>query len=127
MRTLPAMMLHLLNPFMPLFSRRLWPHVQVLLAGTILTPGKRTVSAALRVMGLGQTEHFQRYHRVLNRAAWSGREASRVLLGVLVKTFVPSSGPLVIGVDETLERRWGKKISPKGSTATPYAPHRNAS
>jgi hypothetical protein len=113
MRTLPAMMLHLLNPFMPLFSRRVWPHVQVLLAGAILTPGKRTVSAALYVMGLGQTEHFQRYHRVLNRAVWSGREASRVLLGLLVRTFVPN-GPLVIGVDETLERRWGKKISAKG-------------
>jgi hypothetical protein len=81
MRTLPAMMLHLLNPFVPLFSTRLWPHVQVLLAGAILAPGKRTVSAALRLMGLGQTEHFQRYHRVLNRAVWSGREASRVLLG----------------------------------------------
>ena len=83
MRTLPTKMLHLLNPFVPLFSRRLWPHVQVLLAGAILAPGKRTVSAALRVMGLGQTEHFQRYHRVLNRAVWSGREASRVLLGLL--------------------------------------------
>jgi DDE superfamily endonuclease len=64
-------------------------------------------------MGLGQTEQFQCYHRVLNRATWSGREASRVLLGLLVKTFVPS-GPLVIGVDETLERRWGKKIAAKG-------------
>jgi hypothetical protein len=105
MRTLLTTMLHLLNPFAPLFSRRLWPHVQVLLAGAILAPGKRTVSAALRVMGLGQTEHFQRYHRVLNRAVWSGREVSHVLLGVLVRTFVPS-GPLVIGVDETLERRW---------------------
>src|SRR3712207_7265575 len=66
-------------------------------------------------MGLGQTEHFQRYHRVLNRAAWSGRAASHVLLGVLVKTFMPS-GPLVIGVDETLERRWGKKIADRKST-----------
>ncbi len=113
MRTLPAMMLHLLKPFMPLFSRRVWPYAQVLLAGAILTPGKRTVSAALRAMGLGQTEHFQRYHRVLNRAVWSGRDTSCVLLGLLVRTFVPS-GPLVIGVDETLERRWGKKIAAKG-------------
>jgi len=64
-------------------------------------------------MGLGQTEHFQRYHRVLNRAVWSGREVSGVLLGLLVKTFV-ADGPLIIGVDETLERRWGKKIAAKG-------------
>src|SRR5215212_11844192 len=76
-------------------------------------PGKRTVSAALRVMGLGQTEQFQRYHRLLNRAVWSGRKASRVLLSLLVKTFL-ADGPLVIGVDETLERRWGKKIAAKG-------------
>jgi hypothetical protein len=58
MRTLPTKMLHLLEPFMPLFSRCVWPHVQVLLARTILTPGKRTVSVALCVMGLGQTEQF---------------------------------------------------------------------
>ena len=64
-------------------------------------------------MGLGQTDHFQRYHRLLNRAVWSAREASRVLLGLLVKTFL-ADGPLVIGVDETLERRWGKKIAAKG-------------
>ena len=55
-------------------------------------------------MGLGRTEHFQRYHRLLNRAVWSGKETSRVLLGLLVKTF-EADGPLVIGVDETLERR----------------------
>jgi hypothetical protein len=113
MRTLPTMMLHLLNPFVPPFSRRVWPHVQVLLTGAILVPGRRTVSAALRVIGLGQTEQFQRYHRLLNRAVWSGKETSRVLLGLLVKTFV-ADGPLVIGVDETLERRWGKKIAAKG-------------
>jgi hypothetical protein len=113
MQTLPIRMLHLLNPLVPLFSKRVWPQVQVLLAGTILAPGKRTVTAALRAMGLENTEQFQRYHRVLNRAAWSGREASRVLLGLLVETFV-RNGPLVIGVDETLERRWGKKIGAKG-------------
>jgi hypothetical protein len=69
-------------------------------------------------MGLGQTEQFQRYHRLLNRAVWSGRKASRVLLSLLVKTFV-ADGPLVIGVDETLERRWGKKIAAKGGCRDP--------
>jgi hypothetical protein len=58
-------------------------------------------------------EQFQRYHRVLNRATWSGRKVSRVLLRLLVKTFVPD-GPLTIGVEEILERRWGKKFSVKG-------------
>jgi hypothetical protein len=86
----------------------------VLVAGAILAPGKRTVSsAALRAMGLDQQKNFHRYHRVLSRAKWSSMEASRVLFGLLVEAFAPQ-GPLVVGIDETLERRKGKKISAKG-------------
>ena len=66
-------------------------------------------------MGLENERRFCRYHRVLSRALWSSREASRVLLlGSLVEAFVPEGGPLVLGVDETLERRRGKKICAKG-------------
>jgi hypothetical protein len=113
MRALPTTMIQLLAPFAPLFSRRVWQHVQVLLVGAILAPGKRTVSSALRAMGLEQEKRFHRYHRVLSRARWSGREASCVLLKMLVETFVPH-GPLVLGIDETLERRRGTKIRAKG-------------
>ena len=100
-------------PFAPLFSERVWQHVQVLLAGAILAPGKRTVSSALRAMGLEHHKQFHRYHRVLSRASWSSLAASRVLLGLLVELFVPD-GPLVVGIDETLERRWGQKIAARG-------------
>jgi hypothetical protein len=106
-------MIRLLAPFAPLFSERVWHHAQVLLVGAILAPGRRTVSSALRAMGLGQQRRFHCYHRVLSRASWSSREASRVLLRSLVKAFVPE-GPLVVGIDETLERRYGKKIKAKG-------------
>jgi hypothetical protein len=85
----------------------------VLVAGAILAPGKRTVASALRAVGLEEERCFCRYHRVLSRATWSSREASRLLLGLLVKAFVPE-GPLVLGVDETLERRRGKKVAAKG-------------
>lgn len=113
MRTLPTGMIRVLDPFAPLFSERVFEHVQVLVAGAILAPGKRTVSSALRAMGLDQHRRFHRYHRVLSRASWSSREASRVLLGLLVESFVPE-GPLVVGIDETLERRQGKKMEAKG-------------
>jgi hypothetical protein len=113
MRTLPTTMIRVLAPFAPLFSERVFEHVQVLVAGAILTPGKRTVSSALRAMGLDQHKTFHRYHRVLSRAKWSTMEASRVLLDSLVEAFVPE-GPLVVGVDETLERRQGKRIAAKG-------------
>jgi hypothetical protein len=113
MRTLPTEMIRVLAPFAPLFSERVFEHARVLMAGAILVPGRRTVSSALRAMGLDQHERFHRYHRVLSRASWSSREASRVLLGLLVERFVPE-GPLVVGIDETLERRQGKKIEAKG-------------
>jgi hypothetical protein len=112
-RTLPKEMVRVLAPFAPLFSESVWRHAQVLLAGVILAPGRRTVSSALRAMGLDQEKRFHRYHRVMSRARWSSTEASRVLLGLLVEAFAPE-GTLVLGVDETLERRRGKKIAAKG-------------
>jgi hypothetical protein len=81
--------------------------------GAILAPGKRTVTAALRVMGLGQEKHFQNYHRVLNRSLWSGLAAAQILLSLLVSTFAPT-GVIVMGLDDTIERRRGDKIKAKG-------------
>ena len=96
-----------------LFSKRAWPLVQVLLAGAILAVGPRTISAVLRVMGLAQERQFQKYHRVLNRVKWSTLGASRRLLKLLIEAFVPE-GPLVMALDDTIERRRGAKIAAKG-------------
>jgi hypothetical protein len=95
------------------FSPQLWPLVQVLVTGAILARGQRTVAAVLRVMGLSAERHFVNYHRVLNRACWSSHALSRTLLQLLVATFAPQ-GTLVIGGDETIERRRGAKIKAKG-------------
>jgi hypothetical protein len=113
MRTLPPKMVQVLASFAPLFSKRVWQHAQLLLVGAILAPGRRTVGSALRAMGLDGFERFHRYHRVLSRARWSSLEASRILLGVLLEAFV-GEGPLILGIDETLERRYGKKIAARG-------------
>jgi DDE superfamily endonuclease len=103
----------LLLAFAPLFSPSVWGYAEVLLLGAILAPGKRTVTAVLRIVGLGSEKHFQNYHRVLNRARWSSRAASRILLGLLITAFTPS-GPLLVGLDDTIERRWGQKIQARG-------------
>jgi len=52
-------MLARLAPFAPLFGRRVWPAALVLLVGTLLAPSTRTVTAALRVMGLAHTRRFE--------------------------------------------------------------------
>lgn len=113
MLNLPFPIIQVLAAFAPLFSRRVFYHVQVLLVGAILTPGRRTVTNALRVLGLQHERHFQTYHRVLNRAEWSSRKAAQILLMLLVRAFAPD-GVLVLGIDETLERRQGNKIAAKG-------------
>ena len=113
MLTLPAPMLAVFRAFAPLFSRRVFQHAQVLLVGAILTPGRRTVSNALRAMGLHQEPQFQRFHRVLSRDKWSSRKAAQILLNLLVRSFAPR-GPILVGIDETLERRQGEKIAAKG-------------
>lgn len=113
MPTFPRELANLSVVFAPLFSKRVWPSVQVLVTGAILAIGSRTVTAVLRVMGLSQERQFQKYHRVLNRAKWSSLQGSQRLLRALIEAFVPH-GPLLMALDDTIERRRGTKIAAKG-------------
>jgi DDE superfamily endonuclease len=110
---LPARFAAIIVAFAPLFRHRTWHHAEILLVGAILAPDKRTVTSILRISGLSRERHFVNYHRVLSRARWSGREAARLLLGLLIHAFVPAR-PVIFGLDDTLERRRGKRIKAKG-------------
>ncbi len=116
---LPRPIIKVLHPFRALFHEPTWEHAKVLLVGTILTPGPRTVAAALRVMGLRCEPHFQNYHRVLNRATWSSRALSHLLRLLLLRAFVPDDAPVVVGIDETIERRRGAKLAARGIDRDP--------
>jgi DDE superfamily endonuclease len=113
MLILPVDIMRLLTHFAPVFSRRVWRHVPLLVVGALLAPGRRMVSSVLRTMGQDQTPTFQTYHRVLHRAVWSSLKVSRILLHLLIATFIPDDS-LVVGIDETIERRRGKKIAAAG-------------
>ena len=106
--------LPVLNPFATLFRTPTWRKAEVLLVGAILAPGQRTVASALRVMGLSGDRNYARYHHVLNRAAWSPLQAAHILLNLLIQYLDQGDGPLVFGIDETVERRGGPKISARG-------------
>jgi hypothetical protein len=110
---MPCELMKFVIAFAPLFSKPVFQRVKVLLIGAILSPASRTVTNALRVMGLSQERHFQQFHRVLNRAAWSCLNGSRILLKLLIKVF-QIEDEVVIGFDDHLERRRGKKIKAKG-------------
>jgi hypothetical protein len=111
---LPDRFMARLVDFSYLFTCPTWPHAIVLLSGAIMATGRRTVAAALRILGRDREGDFCTFHRVLNRAAWSSRAVARHLFHMLVQAFVPAAAPIVIGLDDTIERRWGAKIKARG-------------
>ncbi len=113
MPPLPARFAPIILAFAPLFVQRSWRHAQLLLVGAILTPGRRAVASLLRVTGHAQERRFVNYHRILSRAAWCPRAGGRILLRLLIDAFAPR-GPVVIALDDTIERRRGKRIAAKG-------------
>jgi len=122
---LPARFAAVIVTFTPLFlQQRTWRHAELLLIGAILAPGKRTVTSLLRITGLGRERRFTNYHRVLNRAVWDPCAAARLLLGLLVTAFAPR-GPVVLGIDDTIERRRGKRIAAKGIYRDPVRSSKN--
>src|SRR5271166_5788233 len=98
-RNIPSRLAEWMQPFRGAFTA----------PGAILVPGRRTVASALRATGLDQIPNFTNYHRVLNRNKWSARWLARRLFSLLVAAFVPSGEPVVIGLDDSIERRWGAR------------------
>lgn len=106
--------IQLLAVFATAFTAPTFNNALILLYGTILAPGRRTVAAALRMMGLGNSKRFTNHHRVLNRARWSPWVLSKLLLSLIILLCLAAGAPLILVVDETLERRRGCKIKYKG-------------
>src|SRR5262245_35024395 len=89
MPPLPEAIILVLTSVAPLFSARVWRQAQLLRLGALLTPGARTVTAALRAPGLATERRFTNDHRVLNRSTWSARQGSRIRLSLRIALLVP--------------------------------------
>ena len=109
------------------FRERVWDWGRGLVVGAILTPGQRTVTADLRVVGLSDERQYQNDHRVLKRARWSSRARRRRLLLIGVAAFVPGDGPVLVGLDETIDRRPGAEIAATGLDRDPVRSSRSHS
>jgi hypothetical protein len=121
----PSLLASWLAPFRDCFTALVWQRVLVLVAGAVLAPGQRTVSAALRVMGLADQPSFGRFHEVLSQARWDQRALARRLLIHLLDALLPT-GEVVIGIDDTIERRWGPNIAARGIYRDPVRSSRGS-
>src|SRR5271166_1009774 len=110
---IPPVLTAWLSVFRSCFTAPVWNHILVLVTGVVLAPGRRTVSQALRVMGLADDPGFGRYHEVLNRSRWDARTVAQRLLRHVLARLLPT-GPVVVGIDDTIERRWGPRIKARG-------------
>ena len=124
MLNLPPRFAEIILSFTPVFvQQRTWHHAKLLLLGALLTPGQRTVCSILRIVGLRRERHFVNYHRVVNQAVWHSRFGTCLLLERLLRAFVPT-GPVLLGVDDTVERRRGKQRSPDAGALIEVVPER---
>jgi hypothetical protein len=112
-KALTTEILAVLAAFSSEFTRPTLKNIKVLLIGAILCRGPRRISSILRVMGLATEGNFSKYHHVLSRAQWDSLMLAKIMLGLLIK-LLPESWPILVAVDETLERRRGRKIKAKG-------------
>jgi DDE superfamily endonuclease len=115
MPTPPSEIIPLLSTFSVAFTARTFAKSLTLLYGTLLAPGRRTVAAALRAVGLIHDRHFTNYHRVLNRDRWSPWVLSKLLLSLIISLCLAPEMPLILIIDDTLERRQGRRIRYKGT------------
>src|SRR5947209_2779184 len=77
MPTPSPMIVAFMQSFAVAFTRPTFEHAIVLVTGTLLASGRRTVASALRAAGLIDERHFTTYHRVLNRTVWSPLPAAQ--------------------------------------------------
>lgn len=114
MLQLPPRFQDTISHFSFAFRKNVWLKAEILLLGCIICPGSRTICNILRSVGLRWERNFAKYHRFLNRDKWSAKQLSSVLLRLLVRTFTAAEEALVFGLDDTIERRWGRKIKKRG-------------
>lgn len=110
---IPAEIALVISSFSTQFTKPTRENIKILLIGAILCRGPRRITAILRVMGLARQSGFSKYHRVLSTAKFNSIKISGILLSMLI-ALLPEDCPIMIVVDETLERRKGKKIKAKG-------------
>jgi hypothetical protein len=106
---LPPQVTALLAALTPAFTQPTATRFITLLAGAILTTGRRTVANILRTLRHLAPGHRTDYQRVLSHAPWSALQLGCALAAFILRHFVPQ-GPVVLVGDDTVDGHKGPHV-----------------
>lgn len=104
----------LAESFRGAFTRPTFERFMTLVAGLIVTMGRRTVSRALRVMEPVLQGHWCGYHRLYSQAKYSSLGLGRILAGLVI-ALVPADQPVILAADDTVDGKTGPHVWAKGA------------
>jgi hypothetical protein len=110
MDTVPASLMRVLDAFRPCFTAPTFDTFVVLVVGLIARPVSRTVCGMLTAAGMSAVWHHSRAHRFFSSARWDTDVLGTIVIRLITGWLVPVGAPLVVAVDDTMFRRWGRKV-----------------
>ena len=107
--TLTSTMDASIQQFASCFTKPSFQTFGVIVTGWLLGHGRRVVTRILLAGDGLKVKTFSCYHRFFSQARWTVDAVARVMLALVLK-FIPDDAPIVVAVDDTLNRKTGKRI-----------------
>ncbi|MCH7595426.1 MAG: transposase [Planctomycetes bacterium] len=98
-----------IQQFASCFTKPSFQTFRVIVAGWLLGGGRRTVTHVLLAGDGLKIKTFSCYHRFFSKARWTIDSMGRVIVSMVLK-FIPKDTPIVAAIDDTLNRKTGKRI-----------------
>jgi hypothetical protein len=99
----------LLNEMAAAFTGPTFQRFAILVFAAILTVGRQTILNLLRTVTALAPGHPSSYHRVFSKRRWSNWNLARILIGFILKHWIPE-GVVSLAGDDTVAEHRGKKV-----------------
>ena len=98
-------------------------HFVVLMTGWVLTVGCHTISQVILTVQAHESKHFASVYRFLSRAKWDPDKVAAVVFLIMLDTLFSDATELLLVIDDTLNKRMGRKICGAGYQHDGSAPN----
>ena len=108
---LPESWAVVLGVFAPVFARRgTFRMFTVLATGMVAATGRRSVVGMLAGAGMARRVSFHAACRFFSAAVWDVDRLGLAAAGLIVRCLLAPGEPIVVAVDDTLFKRWGRRV-----------------